>query len=180
MADRRVCVGVIAGAHGVRGEVRVKSFTAAPEAVADYGPVTDANGRRRFELEVKGTSRGVVLARIRGVEDRSAAEALRGVELYVDRESLPSPEEDEYYHADLVGLRVRDRSGAERGTVRAVHNFGAGDMIEVVRPGAMPEVLPFTRAVVQTVDLDGGVIVIDPPVEVEPEADAGDEMERGR
>ena len=110
--NRKVCVGVIAGPHGVDGRVRVKSFTAEPDGVTSYGPVTDASGAREFTLEPAGSVRGMVLARISGIRDRNAAEALRGVELYVERDRLPPPDEDEFYHADLIGLAVKDRTGA--------------------------------------------------------------------
>ena len=129
MADSRVCVGVVAGAHGVRGLVRVKSFTDDPADIAAYGPLSDKPGRRRFTLEIVGSAKGVLLARIGGVGDRDAAEALRGLEFYVDREALPQTDEDEFYHADLIGLPVFLENGEPYGTVRALHEFGAGDMI---------------------------------------------------
>ncbi len=163
-AADRVCLGVIVGAHGIRGGVRIKPFTARPRDVAAYGPVTDASGRRRFRLKVTGERGGVVLGQIEGVADRDAAEALRGVRLYVPRAALPAPEEEEYYHADLIGLPVDLEDGSRFGTVRALYDFGAGDVIEVQpAAGGMPLVLPFTREYVPVVDLAGRRIVVAPP-----------------
>jgi 16S rRNA processing protein RimM len=166
MADRKVCIGVIAGAHGVRGQVRVKSFTAEPQDVTAYGPVTDASGARQFDLRITGAARGMMLAKIDGVGDRDAADMLRGTELYVDRERLPDPDEDEFYYADLIGLDVVSTDGKALGTVRAMHNFGAGDMIELENGSGKTELLPFTAAVVASVDLAAGVVTIDPPHEI--------------
>jgi 16S rRNA processing protein RimM len=163
VAEPRVCVGVIVGAQGVRGAVRVKPFTADPDGVAAYGPVEDEGGARRFPLRIAGRARGVVIATIPGIEDRDAAEALKGVRLYVDRAALPTAEEEEYYHADLVGLAAVLADGTELGRVRAVHDFGAGDSLEIERPGAISVMVPFTKAAVPVVDLAGGKLVIDPP-----------------
>ncbi len=136
-----------------------------PTDVASYGPVTDEAGRR-FDLSVVGTAGGAVLARIAGVADRDAAEALRGVRLYVPRDVLPEPEPDEYYHADLVGLRAVLADGTEIGTVAAVDDYGAGDVVEIARPDARPILLPFTAEAVPEIDLAGGRIVIAPPDEI--------------
>jgi 16S rRNA processing protein RimM len=163
--DRKVCIGVIAGAHGVSGLVRLKSFTADPEAVAAYGPLTDASGRRRFRIELTGAARDMLLARIEGVTDRTAAEALRGVELHVERGRLPAPEADEFYHTDLIGLPARAVDGSEIGTVTAFYDYGAGDMIEIRAAGGRVDLLPFTKAVVPQVDLERGFVVIAPPSE---------------
>jgi 16S rRNA processing protein RimM len=166
-ADSNVCVGVITGAHGVRGQVRVKSFTAEPTDIAAYGPLRDAAGTREFRLELTGSAKGVLLARIHGVADRDAAEALRGTELYVDREALPEPDEDEFYHADLIGLPAVLADGTPYGTVRMLHDFGAGDMIEIALAAGGIAVLPFTKAVVPEIDLAAGRIVVFPPTEIE-------------
>lgn len=166
MADRKVCIGVIAGAHGVRGQVRVKSFTAEPQDVTAYGPVTDASGARQFDLRITGAARGMMLAKIDGVGDRDAADMLRGTELYVDRDRLPEPEEDEFYYADLIGLDAVSTEGAALGSVRAMHNFGAGDMIELDDGSGKTELLPFTEAVVVAVDLEAGAVTIDLPYEI--------------
>ena len=175
--DRKVCIGVIAGPHGVDGRVRVKSFTAEPRDVAAYGPVSDARGERLFSLELAGTARGMVLARIGGVSDRNAAEALRGIELYVDRDRLPEPAEDEFYHVDLIGLRVETPDGAFLGTVRTVDNYGAGDMVEIALENGGSEIFPFTRTVVPVVDLERGLVVLDPPHEIYVRPDATDDSD---
>lgn len=160
----RVCVGAIAGAFGVRGEVRLKSFCADPAAIAAYGPLETEDGRRRFVVTLTGTVAGGLSARLSGVGTREEAEALRGQRLYADRARLPALGDDEFYHADLIGLEVRDTGGAPIGRVRAVLNHGAGDLLEVEGPGLRaPVLLPFTRAVVPTVDLAAGILVADPP-----------------
>ncbi len=164
MSDRKLCVGVITAPHGVRGQVRVKSFTAAPDDIAAYGPLSDAAGERRFRLEIVGHAKGVLLARIKGISSREAAEALRGVELYVDRDILPEPEdEDEFYYADLLGLQAVLPTGEPYGRVKALHDFGAGDMIEIAVAGSGDILLPFTKVTVPEIDLDAGRIVVDPP-----------------
>jgi 16S rRNA processing protein RimM len=163
--DRKVCIGVIAGPHGVKGQVRLKSFTAEPADVAAYGPVTDASGVRAYTLEIVGTARNLLVARIEGVTDRNAAEALRGVELHVDRDRLPEAEADEFYHADLIGLPVRTVDGDAFGTVLALYNYGAGDVIEVRCVDGDVELLPFNKDVVPEIDLENGFLVVAPPAE---------------
>ncbi len=159
----RVCVAAIAGAHGVRGLVRLKSFTEQEEDVFAYGPLTDETGTRRFTVTPAGRSKDRLLARIEGVADRDAAEALRGTRLYLERARLPEPAADEYYHADLIGLSVEDVSGTRLGTVKAVHEFGAGPVLDIA-PSAGPSfMVPFTKEAVPVVDLAGGRIAIDPP-----------------
>lgn len=163
----KVCVGVVTGVRGLAGEVRVKSFTADPLDLGAYGPVSDETGGRVFKLRVTGTAKDQVLVRIDGIADRDAAEALKGVQFYVAREALPEADEDEYYHADLIGLTV-ERAGAAQneeplGRVKAVHDFGAGDVIEVEAPDGTTVLVPFTRRVVPEVDLAAGRLVVDPP-----------------
>ena len=165
--DERLCVGVIAGAHGVRGLVKIKSFTADPANLTAYGPLTDASGARRYQVVVTGRAKGVLLARIEGVGDRDAARALRGARLYVARAALPEPEDEEYYYADLIGLAVEDRAGAPLGRVAAVQNFGAGDILEIERPDQGILLVPFTKAAVPLVDPAGGRVVVEPPEETE-------------
>ena len=172
----RVCLGIMVGAHGVRGLVKVKSFTENPVDVAAYGPVSDESGRHCWRLEVTGPAPGksadVVLARIEGVKDRDAAQALHGTRLYVARAALPALAEAEtFYQTDLVGLRVEDAEGRVLGTVRAVENHGAGDVLEVAGAEGRELLLPFTRAVVPLVDVAGGRLVVEPPGEVEPGAE---------
>jgi 16S rRNA processing protein RimM len=165
-AGRRVCVGAVAGAFGLRGEVRLKSFCADPAAIATYGPLWTEDGARSFALRLTGTAPGALVGRLSGVASKEAADALRGVRLYADRDRLPPAGEDEFYHADLIGLPVFDTGGAPLGRVVAVHNHGASDILEVQGPeGAI--LLPFTRAAVPTVDLAAGRIVADPPEAVE-------------
>ena len=160
--DERICIGAIAGAFGVRGEVRLKSFTADPRAIADYGPLTDEAGQRSFAITLTRPVTGGFGARLSGVGTREAAEALKGVTLWVARAALPSLPDDEFYHADLIGLSVFDPGGAPLGQVRAIHDHGAGDILEIAGPQGLL-LLPFTRAVVPTVDLAAGRIVADPP-----------------
>lgn len=194
MTDR-VCVGAVVGAHGIRGWVRVKSFTSQPADIAAYGPVEDEAGRRRFELALKGETRGLLIVRLDGVADRNAAEALAGTRLYVPRERLPATGEDEFLYADLVGLRAETPEGRVLGTVRGVFDFGAGDVLDI---GVAPEnragiasggsdsvMLPFTRRTVPVVDVSGGRLVVDPPAWIAGERmdgtgqDAGDEESDG-
>jgi 16S rRNA processing protein RimM len=162
-ATKRVCLGVVTGAQGVEGAVRIKSFTAVPEDVARYGPLTDESGGRRFALRLLGTAKGVVIARLSGIEDRDQAEALRGLRLHLARSALPQTAAEEYYHADLIGLEVVLSDGTPVGQVHAIHDFGAGDTLELTRPGAPPVMVPFTRAVVPNVELAAGRLVLDPP-----------------
>lgn len=159
----QICVGIVTGPQGVRGAVRVKSFTAVAEDITRYGPLTDEAGRRRFELRVCGSAKGVLIARISGIDDRNHAETLRGLRLYLPRSALPQPEPEEYYHADLIGLEATLGNGAPVGRVRAIHDFGAGDTLELARPEGPPVMVPFTRAVVPIVDLAEGRLVLDPP-----------------
>lgn len=167
MAEKKLCVAVIVGAHGVRGDVRIKSFTADPEGLADYGPLTDKAGDREFRVKVFGTAKGVLRAHIKGVDDRNAAEALAGVELYLDRDRLPETEEGEFYHSDLIGLPAVLADGTRYGTIRALHDFGAGDVVEIALTAGGIVVLPFTQAVVPSIDLEAGVVTVAPPEEIE-------------
>ncbi len=184
MAEARLCVGVITGAHGVRGLVRIKSFTEQPESLAAYGRLSDEAGTRSFEVSVTGRAKGALLARIEGVTERDQAEALRGTRLHIARDALPPLEdEEEYYVADLIGLEAVDRAGRALGRVRTVHNFGAGDVIEVEpEAGGGPSRLwPFTRETVPEVDLAAGRLVIEPPEELEagpPEGEKNEGPER--
>ena len=173
-----VCIGAVAGAHGVRGNVRIKPFTDAPEDVAAYGPVADAEGARAFDLTLVGGSGATVIARLSGIEDRDAAEALKGFRLYVPRERLPAPDAEEFYHADLIGLRVVDSEGRDAGTVHALHDFGAGDLIEIRRPSCRLVLLPFTRTVVPHIDLVAGEATVDAAHLAEAEAPPAAEDKR--
>jgi 16S rRNA processing protein RimM len=166
MAVERVCLGAIAGAYGVRGEVRLKSFCARAEDIAAYGAVETEDGTRRFDVVLGHPVAGGLSARLSGVGSRDAAEALRGLRLFVPRARMPALPDDEFYHADLIGLQVADTGGVVLGKVAAVLNHGAGDILEVRGPqGTL--LFPFTRAVVPTVDLSVGRIVVDLPPEGE-------------
>lgn len=176
----RICVGQFAGAHGVRGLVKLKSFTADPASVAAYGPLADESGARRFRLSLTGTVKELWLARVDGIRTREEAQALAGVRLFVDRAALPPPDdEDEFYHADLIGLRAERDDGSLFGTVRAIYDFGAGDVLELTMPDGKLELLPFTRACVPRVEVAAGRILVDPPAvtEARPESDEEDEPE---
>src|SRR5512147_2832245 len=144
--DGRVCVGQIIGARGLKGELCVRSFTADPEAVAAYGPLATDSGKPALRLHIAGRKKSALIVRVDGIDDRSAAEALRGTGLYVDRAKLPPPAEDEFYHADLIGLIVESANDASRsvGEVAAVHDFGAGPLLEIeVSGSASPVLIPF-------------------------------------
>jgi 16S rRNA processing protein RimM len=165
-----VLLGRIVGAHGLRGEVLLHAYTATPEDIGAYGALTDAAGRRSFAiLSVRSTPKGVV-ARIEGVDDRTAAETLKGVELYLPRERLPAPTaEGEFYHADLIGLDALDPDGKTIGKIVAVENYGAGDLLEICLAGSgKSELIPFTEAFVPHVDVAAGhVVMIMPTLSVE-------------
>ena len=168
MSSERICVGAIAGAFGVKGEVRLKSFCADPGAIADYAPLTTESGARSFTVRITRTIPGGLAAQLSGVTTKEEADALRGTELFADRAKLPRLPDDEFYHTDLIGLQVLDTGGTLLGTVRAVHDHGAGAILEVFQPGAKSTLLlPFTKAIVPTVDLTAGRIIADPPEETE-------------
>ncbi|MBM3569179.1 MAG: 16S rRNA processing protein RimM [Alphaproteobacteria bacterium] len=153
-AEARICLGAVTGAHGVRGLVKVKPFTQRPEDIAAYGPVSDQGGRRQWKLAVEGVHKDSVLTRFEGVADRDAAQRLKGTRLYVPRSALPAAAEDEFYLADLVGLELSDASGRALGTVQAVHDFGAGPLVEMSPTGGGESLmLPFTVAVFPRIDL---------------------------
>jgi 16S rRNA processing protein RimM len=155
-----VQMAVIGAAHGIKGELRVKPFTGDPLALGDYGPLYAGDGRA-FEIEDIRPQGEVVVVRFKGLRDRTAAEKLTGTELFVDRSVLPAEEEDEFYHADLVGLAVRDETGAEAGKVTAVQNYGGGDILEITFQGRKGQLIPFSQAAVPEVDIAGGFVRID-------------------
>ena len=157
-------LGEIGRPQGLQGEVRIRSFTAEPGAIADYGPLEDETGTRLFEIESLRVTPKALSARLKGVESRGQAEALTGTKLYVPRSRMPEREEDEWYHSDLIGSAALDPDGAAIGTVIAVHNFGAGDLLEI-RPasGAATVLMPFTRETVPEVDVEGGWLKVVPP-----------------
>ena len=163
MDDKLICVGAVMGAFGVRGEVRLKSFCADPAAIENYSPLVTEAGES-YELKLVRSVKSGFGARLSGVQDKEAADALRGTKLFALRADLPSLPDDEYYHSDLIGLAVLDTGGAKLGKVTAVQEFGAGDILEVAGKGMKePAMLPFTLANVPTVDLAAGKIIADPP-----------------
>jgi 16S rRNA processing protein RimM len=160
----RICVAQIGAAHGVRGEVKLHAFTADPAGVASYGPLESEDGTLRIEIEALRRAKDHLVAQLKGVRDRAAAERLKNVRLYVARERLPPTAPEEFYHADLIGLRAEGRDGVELATVVGIHDFGAGDLLELRPHGRRSTVLmPFTSVHVPVVDIAGGRIVIDPP-----------------
>ena len=170
MADRRILLATIGAAHGVKGEVRVKSFAAEPTALTEYSAL-HSDGGRVFEIERLRPAKGVVIAKFRGVDDREAAEALNGISLYVDRDALPAPDDDEFYHADLIGLTATTPGGEPLGTVVAVHDHGAGDLLEIAPDSGPSLLIPFTKECVPDIDIAAGRLVVAPPQEGDPSAD---------
>ena len=157
---KTVCLGRIVGAHGVRGIVRVQSYTESPDDLTAYGALSDATGARCFALSITGRVKGLLLARIEGVDDRNTAGALRGTELHIARAALPPTEGEEYYHVDLVGLSVESADGDALGRVSAIHDHGAGPIVEIQPPDGPSTLVPFTREHVPTVDIEAGRMVV--------------------
>lgn len=164
-----ICVARIGAAHGVRGAVKLWTFTEDPFAVKRYGPLLSKDGKRQFELAQAREAKDHLVATFKGVTTRDEAERLNGIELYVAREKLPATDPGEYYHADLIGLAAVTADGDALGRVLAIHNFGAGDIIEIAPLKGATMLLPFTNAVVPEVDIAGGRVVIAPPQEIEGE-----------
>jgi 16S rRNA processing protein RimM len=162
-----ICVARIGAAHGVRGAVKLWTFTEAPLAIKHYGPLMTKDGARQFEVTHVRQAKDHLVATLRGIATREDAERLNGIELYIAREKLPATDEDEYYHADLIGLAAVNAADEPLGRVVAIHNFGAGDIIEIAPAKGATMLLPFTNAVVPTVDLTGGRVVIELPQEIE-------------
>jgi 16S rRNA processing protein RimM len=164
MNDEMIFVGAIAGAFGVKGEVRLKSFTAEPEAIAEYGPVFIEDGTKSFNVSLTGQLKNALSAKLSGVHTKEDADALRGLQLFVPRSKFPQLPNDEYYYADLIGIGVFDAGGTQMGNVYSVQNHGASDILEISQPGTSATVLlPFTRKNVPTVDTKASRIIIDPP-----------------
>ena len=163
----QVCVARIGAAHGVRGAVKLWTFTEDPFAVTRYGPLATKDGARIFEVAQAREGKGHLVATLKGVTTRNEAERLNGIELYIARDKLPETDEDEYYHADLIGLAAVTTAEEPLGKVIAIHNFGAGDIIEIAPPRGPTMLLPFTNAVVPAVDIAGGRVVIELPAEIQ-------------
>ncbi|MCQ1569327.1 ribosome maturation factor RimM [Neorhizobium galegae] len=161
--ENPILMATIGAAQGLRGEVRVRTYTADPTALGEYGNLHSEDGRIFEILEIR-EAKNIAIVRFRGINDRNAAEALAGLELFIERDNLPDDEleEDEFYYADLEGLEAVDQDGKSYGTVSAVYDFGAGDLLELKGPGRRPALIPFSEAAVLEIDLEGGKIVIDP------------------
>jgi 16S rRNA processing protein RimM len=165
--EKTICVARIGAAHGVRGAVKLWTFTEDPLAVTRYGPLSTKDGARQFLVTHAREAKGFLIATLKGVTTRNDAERLNGLELYVAREKLPETESGEYYHADLIGLAAVTVAGVPLGQIIAVHNFGAGDILEIAPASGPTMLLPFSTTVVPTVDIAGGRVVIELPREIE-------------
>lgn len=164
MANENICVGAIIGAFGTQGELRIKSFCAEPSAIGDYSPLTNEAGDQSYDLRITRAVKGGFAARIKGIQFRDQAEALKGTALFVSRDILPNLPDDEFYHSDLIGLDVLDTGGEKLGRVAGVFDHGAGDFLEINAPKEKaPVLLPFTKVAVPVVDLTQGRVIIDPP-----------------
>src|ERR1700680_5343235 len=161
-----ICIARIGAAYGVRAAVKLWTFTEDPLAVKTYGPLVTKDGARSFEIATTREAKGHLVATLKGIATREDAERLNGIELYIARDKLPATDESEYYHADLIGLAAVTPANEPLGRVIAIHNFGAGDIIEIAPPGGATMLLPFTNAVVPSVDLAGGRVVIELPGEI--------------
>jgi 16S rRNA processing protein RimM len=162
-----VCVARSGALYVFRGPVKLWTFTEDPLAVKHYGPLMTKDGARQFEVTHAREAKDHLVATLKGIATREEAERLNGIELYIARDKLPETDEDEYYHADLIGLAAVTTADAPIGRVIAIHNFGAGDIIEIAPPHGSTMLLPFTNAVVPTVDIAGGRVVIELPAEVD-------------
>jgi 16S rRNA processing protein RimM len=169
----QICIARIGAAHGVRGAVKLWTFTEDPLAVTAYGPLATKDGTRWFEVATAREAKGHLVATLKGIATREDAERLNGLELYIAREQLPATDEDEYYHADLIGLEAVTAASEPLGRVIAIHNFGAGDIIEIAPPNGATMLLPFTNAVVPSVDLAAGRVVVELPAEIEGDTPSG-------
>lgn len=162
-ANDRICVGAISGSFGVQGEVRLKSFCAEPAAIADYGLLYTEDGSRSFFIKLTRPVAAGLGARLTGIKTKEEADALRGTQLYADRDRLPKLPDDEFYHADLIGMEALDTGGKSLGRVQNVVNHGAGDILDLITPGGKSLMVPFTLAIVPTVDLATRRVIVDLP-----------------
>lgn len=171
-----VAVGIIAGAHGIKGQVKIRSYTANPDDIIAYGALLNKEGTKRFEVRLEGATQNGLIASIKGINDRNAAELLKGTELFVDRATLPESKEDEFYYDDLIGLEVRDASGANIGKIHALHNFGASDILEIILSGtSKKEMYPFTKQNFPEIRIAEGFVQAELPEVLEP----GGQKEKG-
>jgi len=166
---RNVLLGAVIGAHGLKGEVKVKTFTHSPDTLGAYGPLHTEDGRSFTVTHTRANKPDEAIARFAEIADRNGAESLKGTELFVSRTALPAADEEEFYHADLIGLRAEDAEGRVLGTVSALRNFGASDVIEIARDDGDTVLLPFTREVVPVIEIESGRVIIAVPEEVEAE-----------
>jgi len=166
----KVLVGVFGAPHGVRGEIRVKSYMQNPADIAKHGALTDGAGRAHEMTAVRPLKDDLLVVQIKGVRDRDAAQKLTHEKLYLPREKLPAPEEDEFYCSDLIGLRAETPDGLSLGVIVAVPNYGAGDILEVAPPAGETLLFPFTRATVPAIDIPGGKVIVVPPAEDDADA----------
>ncbi|MCH2546007.1 MAG: ribosome maturation factor RimM [Alphaproteobacteria bacterium] len=160
-------IGVITGAHGIRGQVKIKSFTTNPSDIALYKPLLNAEGTKRYELRIDAATKNALVATLKGVKDRNTAETLRGTEFFVAKSSLPPPDDDEFYYEDLVGLEIRNAAGETLGKVTALQDFGAGDVIEIRHTNGTKEMYPFTLASFPEIFITEGYILADLPEIIE-------------
>ncbi|WP_316858346.1 ribosome maturation factor RimM [uncultured Cohaesibacter sp.] len=175
----KICIAQIGAAHGVRGEVRLKLFSDDPDAFFQYGPLENADGSRRFEIQSARLSKTVYVCRIKGLNDRNEAESLNGVRLYVDRDKLPELEEEEFYHSDLIGLEARLEDGTSLGSIVAIQDFGAGDMLDVMPARGKGYYIPFTREAVPEIHVSEGYVLIVPPEGLLDEVDEAEKALEG-
>jgi 16S rRNA processing protein RimM len=162
-SPERVCVGQFAGAQGVRGSAKLRSFCGVASDLLTYGQLSSEDGKRVFTVTAEGEAKGNLIVRVAGISSREEAQALNGLRLYVSRDVLGALEEDEFLHADLIGLDAITSDGLSMGRVRAVHDFGGGDILEIERPGAESILAPFTKAIVPHVDIAARRVTVDLP-----------------
>lgn len=160
MTENKVCLGAIVGVHGIRGEVKIKCFCDEEKHLTAYGALSNEQGDQTLEIKIVGHSKDLLRAKIKGVEDRNTAEKFVGMGLYIERDKLPKLEEDEFYHADLIGLEAQNDNGEKVGKVNALYNFGAGDILEIKTNEGVLEMIPFTKDFVPEINIKDGYIII--------------------
>ena len=174
MTEDKVCLGAIVGVHGIRGEVKVKSFSSDEKNLTRYGLLSNDKGDKRFELKIVGHSKELLRCKIKGVDDRTTAETLIGTGLYIDRALLPELKDEEFYHTDLIGLEVKNSSSEVLGQVNALYNFGAGDILEIKMNNGSLEMVPFTKSFVPVINIKDGYIIVEMMHFVEDEAEGNE------
>ena len=174
MTEDKVCLGAIVGVHGIRGEVKVKSFSSDEKNLTRYGLLSNDKGDKRFELKIVGHSKELLRCKIKGVDDRTTAETLFGTGLYIDRALLPELKDEEFYHTDLIGLEVKNSSSEVLGQVNALYNFGAGDILEIKMNNGSLEMVPFTKSFVPVINIKDGYIIVEMMHFVEDEAEGNE------